>query len=147
MGFSFLKEEKEEVWEDNHADFADHDLFGHWGWNTTPVERFYPPGVQADLQSAFKKCPNLFGICGFGIRSRQECCCWIRAHTPSSFFWKRRNLYIFAFLGSRGRSWYGFSENGREKRKRMITMTGVRVMELMIQDIQAMERNLRIRII
>ena len=31
MGFSFFKEEKEEVWEDNHADFADHDLFGHWG--------------------------------------------------------------------------------------------------------------------
>ena len=77
-----------------------------------------PPGVQADLQSAFKKCPDLFGICGFAIRSRQECCCWIRAHSPSSFFEKRRNLYIFGFLGSRGRSWYGFSENGREKRKK-----------------------------
>ena len=30
-GIFFLKEEKEEVWEDNHADFADLDLFGRWG--------------------------------------------------------------------------------------------------------------------
>ena len=29
MRFSFLKEEKEEVWEDNHTYFADLDLFGH----------------------------------------------------------------------------------------------------------------------
>ena len=70
----------------------------------TDTHRLLTYGVQADLQSAFKKCPNLFGLCGFAIRSRQECCCWIRAHNPSSFFEKRRNLYIFGFLGSLGRS-------------------------------------------
>ena len=70
----------------------------------TDTHRLLTYGVQADLQSAFKKCPNQFGICGFAIRSRQECCCWIRDHTPSSFFEKRRNLYIFAFLDFRRRS-------------------------------------------
>ena len=84
----------------------------------TDTHRLLIYGVQADLQSAFKKCPDLFGICGFAIRSKQECCCWIRAHSPRLSLKKRRNLYIFGFLGSRGRSWYGFSENGREKRKK-----------------------------
>ena len=30
-----------------------------------------PPGVPPDLQSGVKKCPNLFMICGFAIRSNQ----------------------------------------------------------------------------
>ena len=32
----------------------------------------HPPlGVPADLQSAVKKCPNLFMLCGFAIPSNQ----------------------------------------------------------------------------
>ena len=30
-----------------------------------------PSGVPPDLQSGVKKCPNLFMICGFAIRSNQ----------------------------------------------------------------------------
>ena len=29
-----------------------------------------PLGVPPDLQSGVKKCPNLFGLCGFAIRSK-----------------------------------------------------------------------------
>ena len=32
-----------------------------------------PPGVPPDLQSGVKKCPNLFMLCGFGIRSKRVC--------------------------------------------------------------------------
>ena len=32
-----------------------------------------PPGVPPDLQSGVKKCPNLFRLCGFAIRSKGEC--------------------------------------------------------------------------
>ena len=38
----------------------------------------YPLGVPPDLQSGVKKCPNLFRLCGFAIRSKGECfpfCC------------------------------------------------------------------------
>ena len=44
----------------------------------------------ADLQSAASK----NAVAGLGLTSPP----------PSSFFGKRRNLYIFGFLGSRGRS-------------------------------------------
>ena len=29
-----------------------------------------PPGVPPDLKSGVKKCPNLFMLCGFAIRSK-----------------------------------------------------------------------------
>ena len=32
-----------------------------------------PPGVPPDLQSGVKKCPNLLMLCGFAIRSKEEC--------------------------------------------------------------------------
>ena len=37
-----------------------------------------PSGVPADLQSGVKKCPNLFRICGFAIRSKEYAFffCW-----------------------------------------------------------------------
>ena len=60
-----------------------------------------PPGVQADLQSAFKKCPDLFGLCGFAIRSKQECCCWIRAHNPS-FFFEKDGIFTFSSFKALG---------------------------------------------
>ena len=44
-------------------------------WYEKAIHEFWiscPPGVPADLKSAVKKCPNLFRICGFEIRSKQE---------------------------------------------------------------------------
>ena len=38
----------------------------------------FPLGVPPDLESGVKKCPNLFRLCGFAIRSKGECisfCC------------------------------------------------------------------------
>ena len=32
-----------------------------------------PLGVPPDLQSGVKKCPNLLMLCGFAIRSKEEC--------------------------------------------------------------------------
>ena len=33
----------------------------------------FPLGVPPDLQSGVKKCPNLFRLCGFAIRSKGVC--------------------------------------------------------------------------
>ena len=43
-------------------------------WYEKAIHEFWiscPSGVPADLKSAVKKCPNLFRICGFEIRSKQ----------------------------------------------------------------------------
>ena len=37
----------------------------------TIISADYPVRRSADLQSAVKKCPNLFGHCGFAIRNIQ----------------------------------------------------------------------------
>jgi len=58
----------------------------------------------ADLESAAGK----NAVAGLGLAK------------PSSSFEERRILYIFVFLGFRRRFCYGFSENGREKRKKQI---------------------------
>ena len=50
-GIFFLKEEKEEVWEDNHAG----SLIFLFPTDFTDTHRLLTYGVQADLQSAFKK--------------------------------------------------------------------------------------------
>ena len=82
-GIFFLKEEKEEVWEDNPAGSQITQILDLLGLefrksssliflfptDFTDTHRLLTYGVQADLQSAFKKCPNLFGICGFAIIS------------------------------------------------------------------------------
>ena len=51
------------------------------GWR-----RFFPLGVPPDLQSGVKKCPNLFRLCGFAIRSKGECfpflLCWGITNPP-----------------------------------------------------------------
>ena len=43
-----------------------------------------PPGVPPDLQSGVKKCPNLFRLCGFAIRSKGVCFsfCWGITNPP-----------------------------------------------------------------
>ena len=55
---------------------------------THPLLRFFknasPLGVSPDLQSGVKKCPNLFRLCGFAIRSKGVCFsfCWGIANPP-----------------------------------------------------------------
>ena len=44
------------------------------------------PGVLPDLQSGIKKCPNLFRLCGFAIRSKGVC---------FSFYWGITNPPVF----------------------------------------------------
>ena len=43
-----------------------------------------PLGVPPDLESGVKKCPNLFRLCGFAIRSKGECFpfCWGITNPP-----------------------------------------------------------------
>ena len=42
------------------------------------IKNASPLGVPPDLQSGVKKCPNIFRLCGFAIRSKGECFpfCW-----------------------------------------------------------------------
>ena len=48
-------------------------------FNIPPPYFFLAPARRpADLQSAVKKCPNLFRLCGFEIRSKGV---WLLAHT------------------------------------------------------------------
>ena len=46
----------------------------------------FPSGVPPDLESGVKKCPNLFRLCGFAIRSKGECfpflLCWGITNPP-----------------------------------------------------------------
>ena len=44
----------------------------------------FPSGVPPDLESGVKKCPNLFRLCGFAIRSKGECFpfCWGITNPP-----------------------------------------------------------------
>ena len=44
----------------------------------------FPSGVPPDLESGVKKCPNLFRLCGFAIRSKGVCLsfCWGIANPP-----------------------------------------------------------------
>ena len=44
----------------------------------------FPLGVPPDLESGVKKCPNLFRLCGFAIRSKGECFpfCWGITNPP-----------------------------------------------------------------
>ena len=46
----------------------------------------FPLGVPPDLESGVKKCPNLFRLCGFAIRSKGECIslllCWGITNPP-----------------------------------------------------------------
>lgn len=44
----------------------------------------YPLGVPPDLKSGVKKCPNLFRLCGFAIRSKGVCFsfCWGITNPP-----------------------------------------------------------------
>ena len=51
-----------------------------------------PSGVPPDLQSGVKKCPNLFSLCGFAIRSKGGCFsfCWGDYKSPGFY---RSNLF------------------------------------------------------
>ena len=44
----------------------------------------FPSGVPPDLESGVKKCPNLFRLCGFAIRSKGVCFsfCWGITNPP-----------------------------------------------------------------
>ena len=44
-----------------------------WEFLLGVFQEVSPLGVPPDLQSGVKKCPNLLMLCGFGIRSKQEC--------------------------------------------------------------------------
>ena len=46
----------------------------------------FPLGVPPDLESGVKKCPNLFRLCGFAIRSKGVC---------FSFYWGITNPPVF----------------------------------------------------
>ena len=52
-----------------------------------------PLGVPADLKSGVKKCPNLFRLCGFAIRSKEVCFsfCWGITNPP---VFNRSNLFL-----------------------------------------------------
>ena len=93
------------------TDFTDAHRFLTYSW---PIRSFRRPEVacgcswgrtrQASRRICnppSKKCPNLFGICGFAIRSKQECCCWIRAHNPS-FFFEKDGIFTFSSFKALG---------------------------------------------
>ena len=46
-------------------------LFSAQRYKKIPISANYPVRRSADLQSAVKKCPNLFRLCGFAIRNIQ----------------------------------------------------------------------------
>ena len=58
----------------------------------------FPLGVPPDLESGVKKCPNLFRLCGFAIRSKGECIslllCWGDYKSPG---FNRSNLFLRGF--------------------------------------------------
>ena len=58
------------------------------------------PGVLPDLQSGIKKCPNLFRLCGFAIRSKGVCftLCWGIVNPR----FNRSNLFFTADFKSAG---------------------------------------------
>ena len=58
------------------------------------------PGVLPDLQSGIKKCPNLFRLCGFVIRSKGVCftLCWGIVNPR----FNRSNLFFTADFKSAG---------------------------------------------
>ena len=63
-------------------------------WYEKAIHEFWiscPPGVPADLKSAVKKCPNLFRICGFEIRSNQDCKKGLGDYKSPGF--KRSNIF------------------------------------------------------
>ena len=56
-------------------------------WAFSPFlshKRKFCDGVSPDLQSGVKKCPNLFRLCGFAIRSKEVCFffCWGITNPP-----------------------------------------------------------------
>ena len=53
-------------------------------WLVINGYRLIPLGVPADLQSAVKKRPNLFGLCGFVIRIKQDLQTYVVAAAISS---------------------------------------------------------------
>ena len=62
----------------------------------------YPVRRSADLQSAVKKCPNHFGLCGFVIRNKQECPYLILGDYKSPGF-NRSNLFLRRISNPSGR--------------------------------------------
>ena len=64
----------------------------------------FPLGVPPDLESGVKKCPNLFRLCGFAIRSKGECIslllCWGDYKSPG---FNRSNLFLRRISNPPGR--------------------------------------------
>ena len=56
----------------------------------------FPSGVPPDLESGVKKCPNLFRLCGFAIRSKGVCFFLLLGDYKSPGF-NRSNLFYGGF--------------------------------------------------
>ena len=111
----------------------------HWGserWrvgsplhHSSPLFTTSPLGVPPDLKSGVKKCPNLFRLCGFAIRSKGVC---------FSFYWGITNPQVFigrTFFTADfksagtpgGRSWSPLkTEAGHHWRPKLVTIEGRR---------------------
>ena len=67
----------------------------------------FPLGVPPDLESGVKKCPNLFRLCGFAIRSKGECIslllCWGDYKSPG---FNRSNLFLRRISNPPGRPYH-----------------------------------------
>ena len=72
------------------------------GLLTHPLLFSPPVRRSADLQSAVKKCPNHFGLCGFAIRNKQECPYLILRDYKSPDF-NRSNLFLRRISNPSGR--------------------------------------------
>ena len=77
-------------------------LFSAQRYKKIPISADYPVRRSADLQSAVKKCPNLFGLCGFVIRNKQECPYLILGDYKSPGF-NRSNLFLRRISNPAGR--------------------------------------------
>ena len=66
------------------------------------VSADYPVRRSADLQSAVKKCPNLFGHCGFAIRNIQFVLFEVLLGDYKSPGFNRSNLFFTADFKSAG---------------------------------------------
>ena len=62
----------------------------------------FPLGVPPDLESGVKKCPNLFRLCGFAIRSKGECISLLLGDYKSPGF-NRSNLFLRRISNPPGR--------------------------------------------
>ena len=78
-------------------------LFSAQRYKKIPISANYPVRRSADLQSAVKKCPNLFGHCGFAIRNIQFVLFEVLLGDYKSPGFNRSNLFLRRISNPPGR--------------------------------------------